>query len=469
MAEHIITDSDTRFVLDPITRKLTTVSLKKVMAQGDHRSEVITFELPRYIEGHDMSLCTSAQVHFTNTEGKQPKRTCSDVWEASDLTLDGDKVTFSWLVENTATKYAGSLAFSIKLQCLAVGEDGVVIKYEYNSAEYTKISIIKAQDNISEAVEESTSLLSSFKEQVIADTEDALRASMEGYISQAQNAAQDAADSAAQASAIVGLTVDTALSDTSINPVQNKAVKAAIDNAKEDMQSAIGTTLLNQKGVAGGVASLEADGKVPRTQLPAMDYVPTSQKGNANGVATLGGDGKVPQAQLPAMDYIPVNQKNAAGGVAGLDANGKLSESQLPTSKTIELLWSVTADGSGEYGISGDLSGSTLNLAEAYITLDNVVMASNNGGFSIRFKAYHGSDVKPLTLSFLPSSLQQSGYYRVVGVNGIYREEAHMAMAENISGMPPIYENSGGITQLSVEAIGTVFSSGTIKFYGVRA
>ena len=49
------------------------------------------------------------------------------------------------------------------------------------------------------------------------------------------------------------------------------------------------------------MASLGSDGKVPSTQLPSLDYIPTSQKGAANGVASLGANGKVPSAQLPEM------------------------------------------------------------------------------------------------------------------------------------------------------------------------
>ena len=55
----------------------------------------------------------------------------------------------------------------------------------------------------------------------------------------------------------------------------------------------------DQIGVAGGVASLGANGKVPNSQLPAMNYIPTSQKGVANGVAPLNASGKVPEGNLP--------------------------------------------------------------------------------------------------------------------------------------------------------------------------
>lgn len=61
----------------------------------------------------------------------------------------------------------------------------------------------------------------------------------------------------------------------------------------------VGAIPSSEKGTAGGVASLGADGKVPTAQLPSMDYIPTAQKGAADGVASLGADGKVPSSQLP--------------------------------------------------------------------------------------------------------------------------------------------------------------------------
>ena len=63
----------------------------------------------------------------------------------------------------------------------------------------------------------------------------------------------------------------------------------------------VGAIPVNEKGAAGGVASLGSDGKVPGTQLPSLDYIPVNEKGAAGGVASLGADGKVPSAQLPKM------------------------------------------------------------------------------------------------------------------------------------------------------------------------
>lgn len=87
-----------------------------------------------------------------------------------------------------------------------------------------------------------------------------------------------------------------------------------------------------EKGVAGGVASLDAEGKIPVQYLPEDGaFIPLAQKGVAEGVATLGEDGKVSPEQLPnAVDAIPLAEKGQAGGVATLDQDGHVPKDQLP-------------------------------------------------------------------------------------------------------------------------------------------
>ncbi len=63
---HNIADSDTRFIIDPITRIIRNQASKKTtLMQNDHNSERFTFELPRYVEGHDMSLCNAVEIHYS--------------------------------------------------------------------------------------------------------------------------------------------------------------------------------------------------------------------------------------------------------------------------------------------------------------------------------------------------------------------------------------------------------------------
>ena len=114
---HPVVDSDSRFVIDSTTREITTSSSKTELIQGDHQSERITFEIPKIVEGHDMSLCDRIEIHYINTD-KKTKATSKDVYIADDVTVDGDKLTFTWLISSNATKYQGALNFTIIFMCL---------------------------------------------------------------------------------------------------------------------------------------------------------------------------------------------------------------------------------------------------------------------------------------------------------------------------------------------------------------
>lgn len=52
MHEHSIYDTDPHFVIDAVTRAITTQSKKLKLMQYDHNSERLTFEMPRHIDGH---------------------------------------------------------------------------------------------------------------------------------------------------------------------------------------------------------------------------------------------------------------------------------------------------------------------------------------------------------------------------------------------------------------------------------
>ena len=134
---HNIYDSDTRFIVDPFTKALNNISTQKSrLIQNDHNSEVITFELPRYIEGHDMSLCNVAQVHYINQDSKSKEQSASiyDMWDLRVDPEDEDKVLCSWLVSHNATKYAGGLSFALRFACI---ENDGTVQYAWHTSSYT--------------------------------------------------------------------------------------------------------------------------------------------------------------------------------------------------------------------------------------------------------------------------------------------------------------------------------------------
>ena len=65
---HQVVDWDAYFVISSTNREITTTSTKLELMQDDHQSEYITFESPRFIDGHDMSLSYCVKIHYINTE-----------------------------------------------------------------------------------------------------------------------------------------------------------------------------------------------------------------------------------------------------------------------------------------------------------------------------------------------------------------------------------------------------------------
>ena len=120
---HELRDMDTHFVIDPITRVITNPnSQKNKLMQGDHNSEIYTFEIPKLVEGHDMSLCNQVRIHYNDIASDKANES-KDVYTVDDLRLDAvetDNLTFSWLISGNATKYAGLLSFRIQFLCIDV-------------------------------------------------------------------------------------------------------------------------------------------------------------------------------------------------------------------------------------------------------------------------------------------------------------------------------------------------------------
>lgn len=159
---HEVTDQDAHFLIDTDSRKVENPSGELVLMQFDHQSERITFEMPRYVEEHDMTLCNRIEIHYINT-GRGSKY--SGVYEVSDLQLKGDQdntIIFSWLVTGNATQYAGKLSFIIRFACVADGN----IDYAWNTAVYSKITVSDGIYNTNVVVEEYADVLAEWEERI---------------------------------------------------------------------------------------------------------------------------------------------------------------------------------------------------------------------------------------------------------------------------------------------------------------
>lgn len=162
---HPLVDNDLHFVINPITREITNQSKKIKLMQGDHASEIFTFEVPRYIDGHDMSLCNKIAVHYINV-GQSVSS--PDVHIVTDASTDDseEKITFTWIIRNTATKYPGTLSFLIKFSCM--DNDGT-ITYQWNTDIFKGITVSAGMDNGETIYEEYPDILEQWKNDVLSN------------------------------------------------------------------------------------------------------------------------------------------------------------------------------------------------------------------------------------------------------------------------------------------------------------
>lgn len=164
---HGVYDTDTHFIVDPVKKELTVAEgyAKVKVIQHDHNSERFTFELPRYIEGHDMSTCNKVEVHYLNIDS-QTKEESKGLYSVDDLQVspeNEDIVICSWLISHNATKFVGSLYFVLRLACTT--DD--TIDYALNTLTYEGIYVGKGIYNADAIATEYADVLEKWKQEII--------------------------------------------------------------------------------------------------------------------------------------------------------------------------------------------------------------------------------------------------------------------------------------------------------------
>ena len=180
---HGVYDTDAHFKINPITRKLSAEGNSKVsLVQFDHNSERFTFEIPKLIEGHDMSSCNKVEVHFINVD-KGKKKQSTGVYLVDDMQVSDenkDVVIFSWLISRAATLYEGSLNFIVKMIC----ETNEVIDYQWNTEIYSGISVSTGINNSDVILEDYIDVLEAWKATITEIPQDKIQTAVDNYLQQ---------------------------------------------------------------------------------------------------------------------------------------------------------------------------------------------------------------------------------------------------------------------------------------------
>lgn len=171
--KHGVTDSNERFVIDPVTREITNGSAKKIkVMQFDHNSERFTFEIPK-VDGHNMAICDKVEIHYINIDAADKSLKSEGVYEVNDIqnAPDNNGVSvFSWLLSRNCTKYAGTLSFLIHFACTTDG----VEDYAWNTAIFQSITIGNGMNNGADVVEPFPDILAQWKAQLFSASETAV-------------------------------------------------------------------------------------------------------------------------------------------------------------------------------------------------------------------------------------------------------------------------------------------------------
>lgn len=162
---HDIIDTDCHFLINPVTRTIGTKSDKLCVVQFDHGSERFTFQMPRYVEEHDMSMCDRIEIHYTNII-RTKKQQNDDVYivRPEDCTFDRDTLFFSWLVTGNATQLVGTLRFSVTFLC---HDDAGYVIYEWGTTQYEGVQVLAKNRSTDIVIERYPDLYNQLKEEIL--------------------------------------------------------------------------------------------------------------------------------------------------------------------------------------------------------------------------------------------------------------------------------------------------------------
>ncbi len=169
--EHNVIDKDTHFVIDPTTMAITCATGVKPLKRGDHRAEKYSFSMPRFIEGHDMSLCNKVEVHYNNihydltTRETTTNKSFDEVEDFGVSKTSEDTVVWTWDVKGDATQLDGTLNFCIRFACM----NGEEIEYQKFSEVYESIPVGATIWNTDEVAKAYADVLEVWRDEIITE------------------------------------------------------------------------------------------------------------------------------------------------------------------------------------------------------------------------------------------------------------------------------------------------------------
>lgn len=223
--EHVVIDSDRKIIVPD--------SLKRIAVQHDHDIETVTFDCPRYWDGHDLSkmmvyvnhLCPSGALGCT---------------VATNVTVDStnsDIMHFDWTISECVTMAEGHITF---LVCAKTQDEDGTNRHHWNSEICRDMYVsegLELPDDFMETYPDVLTQVLLFNQNVLELQKTTMQRSAvyvgtdtvpDGYNVWINPSGDNVTTDPSGGGSSGSSTVDGALSSTSENPVQNKIVTAAL-------------------------------------------------------------------------------------------------------------------------------------------------------------------------------------------------------------------------------------------------
>jgi hypothetical protein len=127
MANHSnIKDSGLFFTIVPEKRQVVVPETHKIIGVvGDHMAEQLTFEIPKTIDGHDISGCARRYVAWKNAKGTTGSDALVELTDPPEDAKEG-MLYFTWTVRDQLTEAKGQISFSLHFVDVVIGGGGVI-------------------------------------------------------------------------------------------------------------------------------------------------------------------------------------------------------------------------------------------------------------------------------------------------------------------------------------------------------
>lgn len=179
-----------RFNIDPVSKKISTPYKDFRLVRDDTNSVVLSFRMPRFISGVDMSGCENVKIFYKNIDPDTGEKH-EDALPITDLMIgegeDCDYVFFTYKITPGATKYAGLLIFAITFR---FGDD-----YIWSTEPYDGIPVgfrFETSESIKENV--APDLLEAWKTEIVESITKAVNVDIVAEVEKALNQAKESGE-----------------------------------------------------------------------------------------------------------------------------------------------------------------------------------------------------------------------------------------------------------------------------------